>query len=399
VRGLALLLLVATTAACDESRKPPPPSEGLAAPAASDLADLGVDAAGIFELTDPPAPAGDLKAEIERFVNVDTCVAERAKLDPLVGDALRAIGYDTFLRDACRLLEAAKDRKRETCDRIDSSALRSRCQSWVAILGQTPDGCPLKFEAFPERGRDASCVAIAGRDPRLCAGEGRAAPRGTCEALATRDASKCEQLLASDRPACKREVSRWQPLLSAPLEGLPKLPAVRARMTLAGEGPTPNPGTPEVDLAADFARGAVVVTLRDRARVELGSLGESEGMRFAPSPNKRPRAGLAVILEPPALGSKEPPKPVLQKLEIEIPGEATLVHPGATCDCKVTTARVDKTRGGEIAIVVEGTIALGTRAYKMKIDVATFVRDVVTEQPGSRTLPPLHPLLGRDGGR
>ena len=95
---------------------------------------------------DPPAPAGDLKSELERFVNVDTCVAERAKLDPLVGDALGAIGYDTFLHDACRLLEAAKTKKREACDKIDASPLRARCQSLVAIAARTPESCPLLFD-------------------------------------------------------------------------------------------------------------------------------------------------------------------------------------------------------------------------------------------------------------
>jgi hypothetical protein len=395
-RAASALALAAMLASCTESKKAPPSEPPATAP--SGVAELGFDA-GPLDLVDPPAPAGDLKADIERFVNVDTCVAERAKLDPLVGDALRAIGYDTFLRDACRLLEAAKDRKRETCDKIDSSALRARCQSWVAIVAQTPDACPLTYEAFPARGRHPTCVAVAGRDPRLCAGEGRAAPRATCEALASRDEARCDVLLPSDRPACKREVARWRGLLSAPLDGLPKLPAAHAKLTVKGDGPTPDPATPEVDLGADLARGAVVVTLRERVRVELGTLGESEAVRVAPVPQKRPRVGLAVLLDPPALGSKDPPKPVLEKLELEIPGEATLVVPGAKCDCKVTTARIDKTRGGEVALVVDGTISLGTRAYKVSIDMGTFVRDVVAEQTGSRALPPLHPLLGRDAGR
>ena len=125
--------------------------------------------------------------ELERFVNLDTCVQERAKVDPLIGDALGAIGYDTFLRDACRMLEATKDRKKETCDRIDSSALRQRCLTWVAIVSQTPDACPLLYASVPTRGRAAMCVAVAGRDPRLCAGEGRAAPRATCEGLVARE--------------------------------------------------------------------------------------------------------------------------------------------------------------------------------------------------------------------
>src|SRR5262249_11045006 len=148
--------------------------------------------------------------ELERFINVDTCVSERAKIDPLIGDALGAIGYETFLRDACRLLEAAKDKKRETCDKIDSSALRARCQAWVAMVAQTPDACPLQFEGLVTRGRNASCVAIAAKDPRLCTGEARTVQRGTCEAMVARDPKKCDALLPNQRPLCQREVVRWQ---------------------------------------------------------------------------------------------------------------------------------------------------------------------------------------------
>ena len=387
-RAFVMLLLVA---ACDDSKKPPPPPISSAAPVGS-VQLPAID--GGLDLSDPPPPAGDLKEELERFVNVEQCVSERAKIDPLLGDALRGIGYDTFVRDACRMLEAAKDRKRETCEKIDSSALRSRCQSWVAMIAQQPEQCPLVYEALPARGRQPSCIAIAGRDPRMCIGEARSAPRATCEAMASRDEQKCDALLPNDKASCRREHARWKNLLSAPLEGLAKLPAVQSKMTLKGDGPTPDPAQPEVDLAQDFARGVVVVTLRDRARVEIGSLGESEAVRVAPSPNKKPRAGLAVLLEPPALGSKEAPKPVLQKLEIEVPGEATLVYPGgAKCECKVTTARIDRTRGGDVAIVVEGVIGLGTKAYKVNINVATFVRDVVVEQAGSKALPPLHPTI------
>ena len=129
--ALALVLLVA----CDDKKEipvVPPPSAAPPNPS-SVLEALKMDA-GVFDTTDPPAPAGDLKAEIDRFTTVDACVAEKAKLDPLVGDALRAIGYDTFLRDACRQLEAARDKKREECEKIDSSALRKQCRSWVAIV-------------------------------------------------------------------------------------------------------------------------------------------------------------------------------------------------------------------------------------------------------------------------
>jgi hypothetical protein len=400
---LALAAAAALTSACDE-KKPgpvPPPSASVAAPAspASVVAMLGLDAGVFGESSDPPAPAGDLKAELDRFVNVETCVKERANLDPLVGDALRAIGYDTFLRDACRLLEAAKDKKRETCDRIDSSALRLRCQSWVAMVAQTPETCPLQFEGIVTRGRNVTCLAVAGKDPRLCAGEARTTVRATCDAMTNRDESKCDVLLPNDAPACKREVARWRALLAPPLSGLSKLPAPRGKLVVKGDSGTPDPPTTDADLASEFARGGVVVTSRERARVELGMIGESETSHIAPSPNRRARLGLAVLLDP-GQTPKDPPRPLLERLELEIPGETTIVYPSARCDCHVTTARIEKTRGGELALALQGVVGSGTRNYKIDIDLATYVRDVVSETMGSgnRVLPPVHPTISGLGG-
>lgn len=370
----------------------PPASSDVPASPASVVAMLGLDAGALVETTDPPPPAGDLKADLDRFVSVETCVKERANVDPLVGDALRAIGYDTFLRDACRLLEATKDQKREKCDRIDSSALRLRCQSWVAMAAQTPESCPLQFEGVPTRGRNVTCLAVAGKDPRLCAGEPRTTVRAACEAMTTREEAPCNALLPSDAPSCKRELARWRSLLAPPLSGLPKLPVSRGKLIVKGDTGTPDPPTTDADLASELARGGVVVTSRERSRVELGMIGESETSRIAPSPNRRARLGVAVLLEP-GPTPKDPPKPLLDRLELEIPGEATLVHPSARCDCTITTARVDRTRGGEIVLALQGTISLGQRSYKIDVDLGTFVRDVVPETIGARVLPPVHPTI------
>lgn len=400
-------------AGCEDKKASPPVESstgntGPQAPSPSSLAALGVDASVLGDPIDPPAPAGDLKVELDRFVNVDTCVNERSKLDPLIGDALGAIGYETFLRDACRLLEAAKDKKRETCDRIDSSALRTRCQSWVAMIAQAPDQCPMQFEGLVTRGRNASCVAIAAKDPRLCAGESRTVQRATCDALVTRDPAKCDSLLPTHRPLCQREVARWRSVLAPPLEGLEKLPVVKGKISLRGVAGTPDPPTPDVDVGADFARGAVVVTGREsvlagagahRLRVEIGTLVESEAARIAASPQKKTRVGLATVIE--SSSAKDAKQSgTIQKLELELPGEAPIVAPPASCDCRLTTARASTQRGGEIAIVVDGTVSAAGKSYKIALDLVTFVRDVVPETAGqARVLPPIHPVLRGDGGR
>jgi hypothetical protein len=399
---LGAVAAAAIVTGCNDKAKLGPQTAPSVAPASpsSVAAVLGLDAGAFVDIADPPAPAGDLKADLDRFVNVESCVKERANIDPLVGDGLRAIGYDTFLRDVCRLLEAAKDKKRETCDRIDSSAMRTRCQSWVAMVAQTPDTCPLQFDGIATRGRNVTCLAVAGKDPRLCTAEPRTSVRATCDALAARDEARCDVLIPPDRPGCKREVTRWRALLATPLTGMPALPAARGKLVVKGDSGTPDPPTPEADLATEFARGAVVVTSRERARVELGMIGESETSRIAPSPNRRARLGIAVLLEP-ATTPKDPPKPLLERLELEIPGEATLVYPGVRCDCRITTARVDRTRGGEIALALKGTISAGSRSYQLDVDLVTFVRDVVSEQGvvGGRVLPPVHPTIPGTGGR
>ncbi|MBX3234131.1 MAG: hypothetical protein KIT84_06270 [Labilithrix sp.] len=377
--ALAAFLL----AACDDKPKeapsePPPPKAEIP----------GLDAGLLGEgqlAIDPPAPPGDLKAELDRFVNLDTCVNERAKLDPLVGDAIGAIGYDTLLRDACRLLEAAKDKKRETCDAIGPASLRRQCVSWIAMIAEAPDQCPLQFEALPARGRVASCVAIAARDQRLCAAEPLASARATCEALVLRDPKHCEVLLPNPRASCVRELTRWRNVLATPLEGLEKLPATRATLTLAlpsDAGVEAGAGTdagvvPETDIGELVAQGVVLVTARERTRIELGSLIESETSRIAAIPQKRARVAAAL------LGDGK--RATVQKLELVLPADAPFVSPPAACDCKVTRFEAEPKRGAPVSFRVEGTITNGIRQQPFTIDVTTWARDV-TSTPGA--LPP-----------
>jgi hypothetical protein len=102
VPALLVVVLVAL-AACDDDA---PKRRAEARPAASTGSSPDADG-GESASADPPALAGDLGADIEGFTTVDACVAAHAGVDPLVGDALEGIGYDTLLRDACRALEAA----------------------------------------------------------------------------------------------------------------------------------------------------------------------------------------------------------------------------------------------------------------------------------------------------
>lgn len=380
--------------------------------------ELGGDAGAFTDDGDPPAPSGNLKVDLDRFVDVDRCVAERAaSLDPLVFDAMSGLGYDTFVRDACRLLGAAKDREAAGCEKVDASALRSKCLSWVAMLAESPERCPLAFRDEPSRGRAVTCVAVAAKDPRLCAGETRAADRATCEGLTTRLPSRCDRLLPRERATCTREVERWRELLRPPLEGLPPLVAPRAKLMLRPKE-DPAPAASETDASTLFERGIVVVTRLGRAHVDAELAGDAPSLRFAASPNRAPKFGLGVTFA--SAESTKEPTATLDSFTLEIPGATTVVcdgkaSVGATsavgaasagrdaatgsekpCDLRLVHASVDRTRGGKFDVKITGTVRTTGRTYDVDAELSTFVRDVV-EDDGlhSRTFAPVHPRLSR----
>jgi hypothetical protein len=120
--------------------------------------------------------------------------------DPVIGDAIDALGYDTLTRDACRILQALKAKDAAPCKRILASALRARCESSVATLTGDLTLCP----ALGKLGaRDPVCVARASRDERLCAAAA-ADERATCRALILGRASEC-----AGNQGCIRQLERY----------------------------------------------------------------------------------------------------------------------------------------------------------------------------------------------
>jgi hypothetical protein len=326
---------------------------------------LGLDAATLAAPSDPPSPAGDVKAEVERFTTLDACVSEHAKTDPLVGDALRAIGYDTFLRDACRMLQAMKEKKTDACKAIDAQGLRSKCEASVAMQEGTPDACPLETFEAPAGGRDMRCVAAASREPRLCVGTTRG-ERTACEALVLRDGSRC----GADA-ACARDAARWKNALPAPASSdLGRPLASVATLVVHGAEGTAEPPVPETDLAGELARGVVIVQDFAGAHLALGAAREVGTTVFAPTPLQRTRLSLAILV-----GGDKPA--AIEHAEVAVPGAATLVLPGARWDGALKVTKLEAKRGGEVALVLEGTLGAAPHAYAIKAQVTTFVRDVV----------------------
>ena len=326
---------------------------------------LGLDAEALAAApVDPPSPAGDLRAEIDRFTSLDACVAEHAKTDPLVGDALKAIGYETFLRDACRVLDAMKQKKSEACRPIDAQGLRSKCESYVAMQEGKPDACPWDVEGTPTHGRDARCVAVASREPRLCAGTPRG-ERSTCEALLAKDEKKC----GADA-SCARDTTRWRNVLPGPPPEPGTPLATRAKIDVRGIEGTADPASVETDLSVDFARGVVVTEDFAGSHFELGASREVGTTVFAPTPQARTRLALALLLV-------EGKPPSVEHAEVAVPGGATLVVPGARWDGLAKVTKLEAKRGGELALTLDGSMGTPPHAYRVRVEVTTFVRDVV----------------------
>ncbi|MGH7296434.1 MAG: hypothetical protein ACRELB_15960 [Polyangiaceae bacterium] len=357
-RALAIVSLVAAMGACD--RDAPPRREVPPAPVASVARALGLDAGDLEPPVDPPAPEGDFAAELAAFTTVDACVAQRAGLDPAVGDALEAIGYDTLVRDACRVLDAARSQNARRCASIDASSLRERCVALVAELASSPDDCPFEIPTRPERGRQPACLAIATHDARLCAAAFDAPSRVTCAALLSRDDSGCKHLaLTSDQRRCARDEHRFAAVLpkaeAAPQGAL----SSHGKATLAGE-----------EAGVDLSRGIVVVEQIDGAHAVLGSFSEAMTSFLVPSPDAGATVGVELVVP------LELKKAHVERLVVERPGKpATRIEGSAARALTVVVTKLEKRRGGAVEVTVDGKADEGTPVH---VEARTFVRDVVS---------------------
>jgi hypothetical protein len=375
-RCFALLALTALLSGCPEEKKPT--AEGPA-PSASPPPVLPDDA---FAPVDPPRPAGDLQADLDAFTTVEACTEARAKVDPLVGDALDAIGYDTFLRDACRMLDAAKAKDATRCEGIDASSLRTRCRQWVAMAKGDADACPLRQGGEPASGREATCVAAALRSPALCAGEGRT-KRAACVALVSHDAKGCDVLLGAERAPCVRDAERWRRVLVGDA-ALASVPAASGTLEVHGDG-REDPAETKVDLAADVETGVVAVEEGPARRLTVGTLLGSSLSPRAVGPSVRTRFGVELYV----MGGVTR----VEHLELAVPGATTLSCPGNACDVTAKVGTLDVKRGGAVELHVEGTVGVAPQRFRIDATVKTWVRDVTTPVRPSLPLRPPPPSL------
>ena len=331
---------------------------------------LGKDAADLIDTVDPAPAAGDLKSEVEHFTTLDACVAEHNALDPLVGDGLLAIGYDNFLRDTCRLLDATRAHDAKRCVAIEASALRARCESYVAMATSNAELCPLDVPGDGARGHEPTCLAMATRDVRLCAAE-TSTRRVGCEALVSREEKRCAALAnKADRRLCERECTRWKTMLDGPGAGLPPFPAPRVHIELHAVEGSIEPSRPTSDDGADAEHGVVLVKELGKVRLRVGSLVDSGAVPHSAGSTMR----WGVLL---TVAKDGPTEAKIERFELEVPGALALTTPGNQADLHAKILKLDRVRGGDVKLEIEGTIGTAPHAYRLKTEVTTFVRDVV----------------------
>jgi hypothetical protein len=369
---------VLAAAGCNDDQPPGPEPSPLARPAAAgsaralppprlraDLARLEAEA-GLRDPTDSPPPSGDLRGEIAAFAGLDACARDRVLGDPLLGDVVESMGYDTLVLDACRMLEALKTEDPKPCKSIALSALRARCEISVAVVTRRPELCPMTAPPGRSAARDPACLARASRDDRLCAAA-LAADRPTCAALVLGDPGKC-----AGNSVCLRQVARWRTLIEKPADHRP-FPA-RARVDLHGTGETPDPATPSFDLTDTAQQGAVLTRLGGgRTKVAVGSAPPTTvGLK-----DTQPRLLLEIVVSPADLGKGEHVLgPGQIKIDLLVPGVQDRALT-TVADAKLSGCSIGEETGSPVKLTLAATLYEAPKKYAAKIEIETFVRDVV----------------------
>lgn len=345
-----------------------PTTQGRVDPlaASSVAAALGVDA-DLPPQADPTPPAGDLAADVAAFTTLDACVASHAKIDPLVGDALLSFGYDTFLRDTCRQLEASKTSDAKKCEPIVATELRNHCHATFAMTKSLPDECP--FPTAPSSGRVPTCVAVAAHDPRLCA----AAPgdeKHSCEALVFRDPSKCDAMLPPERAGCRRNVDRLKSSLDPARTDLPAIPPTKGTLSVKPLAGTEAPVPSSIDLANVVENGITIVPSSLETRFLFGAQTPSSVSPRAVVPDARLRVAFELAVTPKMEGR-------VRLFGLDVPGGLRLDGSQLHGVPKVVITTLEKERGGAVKFTMDGEAGSPPQSYAFHVEVQTFVADVV----------------------
>ena len=367
---IIVALALDTLSACntDAPRTPPeqpPPPTAIPAPIDASLASiLGIDADDVP--LDPPPPAGDFKDDLDAFTSLEACVTSRLKLDPVVGDAVDALGYDTLQRDACRVLEAAHKKDTAPCDAILSTSLRQHCQATVAIVIADPLVCPMLGS-----NHDMMCVAVARRDDRLCESVALS-DRNICNAWIGRDSTMC-----GNDQRCVRKVQRWKSFLPERIErpGLGTRASVRITEHVDG-GTLP-------ERTFDLSRAIISATVRTTvtgAQIEIGDSSTvawpPAGITSRPRLSFRMRATVDVIRQ----GKHTVPREAID-WDLLVPRGSLVSSETTHGPIQIDVDMIGLALGDPVRFAVDTVAGPDYRKQQLRIEINTFVSDVVTTGP------------------
>jgi hypothetical protein len=394
-RSVIVLLSAAITSGCDQREpspepQPPVPSRERESRSAErrelerEFAELEAEA-GAETREDPPGPSGNLRNDIESFTTLDACVRARIIADPLLGDAVDALGYDSLTRDACRILQALKAKRTDACKPIVASALRARCESYVAVLTGDPNLCPAVNGGGGFVAREAVCLARARRDERLCNGA-NAMDRPKCRALVLGQPGECGR-----DASCIRQVQRYRSLLEKPASH----PALNAhlRIEIVEEGPADS-GVKSLDMEEIAAGGAIVMVTNEKVRVAIGA---PKGVSWldADSPLASPKAfiefSVPLVLAEEHVGSEKKVSngrsavelgPRDLRVDLLLP-KVALLSASMSSDRTLDIEKLSTEQGGPIRFALGATLRDTPRVFRVKFDVETFVREEIGRAGGA----------------
>jgi hypothetical protein len=365
-RLVAIALLA--SAACDAKKSDGIPSAPLAA--SNVAAALGVDA----DLPPPPDPAaapGDLAADVAAFTTLDACVASHAaKMDPLIADALLSFGYDTFVRDACRQIDAAKSQDARKCDAIVASELADHCRATIAMIAGKPDDCPFS-DSSKSNGRVPTCIAAALRDPRFCISE-NAERRPACNALVTHDPTQCDVVPKPQIAQCRRAGDRLASSLPPAQSNLAALPKASSKLDLTALAGTQTLVPRSSTLQSDVETGVAISIGAVETVFSFGPSHEEAAFPHEVTPSSPVRIGFDMHV---ANAAKQETK--IKNVVLEVPGGVRLDDAQMHTSPKIKILQLEKNRGGAVEFTVDGEIGSSPQAFAFHLEVKTFVRDVV----------------------
>ncbi len=361
-------IAVLACAACDAKKSSDVSTTTLAA--SNVAAALGIDA----DLPAPPDPSpasGDLKSDVAAFTTIDDCVAKQSvKIEPMIGDALLAFGYDTFLRDACRQIDAVKSRDSRKCDAIVASELARYCRATVAEVAGKSDDCPFA-SADASNGRSRTCVAIASRDPRLCTSSSLE-ESAQCASIVMHDETKCDVWKKSEIASCRRIGQRLASSLPPAQTNLPALPKMSATLSLRALAGTAPPAPDSSSLSSDAVDGVALTLGALDTSFSFGPSHEEAAFPHEVTPASPLRIGFEMHVS-----NAPTAEPKIRNVVLEIPGGVRLDDAQMHASPKIKIVKLDKERAGLVQFSIDGEVGSSPQAFAFHLEVTTFVRDLI----------------------